>query len=206
MPGFFRTHLGLESIQPRENITTSIAVTSYYEPYYLSGAKLTYYLGSKVAIQGSVFNGFNTFIENNKNKTFGLSMIVTPNDKLSITLNSLSCDEKPDNQVRKQPRIYTDLYLSYKNRKLDIGAEANYGSQKNSGIIDTSKTENLLSFLLVARYHVNKKLRYLFRGEYFDDKAGILTGPMFNHLQERIGINLWGYTGGINIAPILTPT
>jgi hypothetical protein len=35
--GFFRTHIGLESIQPRENIASSIAVITYYEPYLMSG-------------------------------------------------------------------------------------------------------------------------------------------------------------------------
>jgi len=37
--GFFRTHIGLESIQPRENMTLSLATTTYFEPYFLSGAK-----------------------------------------------------------------------------------------------------------------------------------------------------------------------
>ena len=35
--GFFRTHIGLESIQPRENMTMSLATTTYFEPYFLSG-------------------------------------------------------------------------------------------------------------------------------------------------------------------------
>jgi hypothetical protein len=40
--GFFRTHLGCESIQPRENMNIGVALTTYYEPYFLSGIKLSY--------------------------------------------------------------------------------------------------------------------------------------------------------------------
>lgn len=40
--GVFRSHIGLESTQPRENITSSMTLANVYEPYFFSGAKLTY--------------------------------------------------------------------------------------------------------------------------------------------------------------------
>ena len=200
--GYFRTHIGLESIQPRENITTSIAVTTFYEPYFLSGAKLTYYLGDKLAFQGSVFNGFNSFVENNKSKAYGLSMVYNPNDRLSLTLNTLGCDESPDFQKRKQRRLYNDFYLSYKSPKLDFGCEFNYGVQENTKLSDTLKPATVISALIVGRYHFSKHFSGYLRGDYFDDRNQILTGVVLNHDNEQVGIHALGATAGMEIEPI----
>ena len=48
--GIFRSHIGVESTQPRENITSSISLVNNYEPYYFSGAKLTYVVNKKLAL------------------------------------------------------------------------------------------------------------------------------------------------------------
>lgn len=200
--GYFRTHLGLESIQPRENITSSIATTTYFEPYFLSGAKLTYYFGTKLAIQGSIFNGFNSFVENNKNKAYGLSMVYSPNSSLSITLNSITCDESPDIQKRKQKRIYNNVYLFYKSSKFDFGAEFNYGIQENTKLTDTFASATVISALAVGRFHFNKKLSAYMRVEYFDDRNEMLTGPVQNEFHKLVGVHDWGLTPGIEISPI----
>ena len=87
--GFFRTHIGLESIQPRENITMSLATTTYFEPYFLSGLKLTWQQSEKLAFQINSFNSFNQFIESNKNKAFGMSVAYSPTKKLSGSFSSI---------------------------------------------------------------------------------------------------------------------
>ncbi len=200
--GFFRTHIGLESIQPRENIASSTSVVNHYETYFLSGVKLTYSIGSKFSIQGGIFNGFNSFVENNKSKGFGLSMVYTPSDRLSLTLNSMICDESPDVQKRKQLRVYNDFYLFYKSPKFDFGFEFNYGIQQNSKLSDSLKTAIVISSLLVGRYHFNKKFSIYLRGEYYDDRNEILTGPVYNEKNKLVGIHVWGITPGLQIAPI----
>lgn len=200
--GFFRTHLGVESIQPRENITSSISTVTYYEPYYLSGAKLTFHLSSKFSVQVNAFNGFNTFIETNNTKAFGFSAVYDATDKLSFNFNSLYCDESPDNQLRKQDRLYNNFYFTYKSKRFDLAGEVNYGIQKNSLLSDTTATANILSTLLVARLRLNKKLSIYSRGEYFKDQNEILTGPVLNEFHKLVGLNLWGVTAGLEVKPI----
>lgn len=200
--GFFRTHLGVESIQPRENITTSISTTTYYEPYFLSGAKLTAKLSNKLTLQTGIFNGFNTFVETNSNKTFSFSAVYDANEHLSIVFNTLFCDETPDYQILKQPRIYNNLYFTYKSKKWDLGGEINYGLEQNAGLINTSETAYIFSSLLVSRYHFNKKLSIYGRGEYFLDRNEILTGPVFNSNHKLVGLDLVGGTGGFEFKPI----
>lgn len=193
--GFFKTHIGIESIQPRENITSSMSVVNYYDPYFLSGAKLTYQINSKLSLQANVFNGYNEYIENNKNKAIGFSALYDINKHISLTYNFLSCDETPDDVKTKHQRFYHNLYGTILIKKFTIGLDFSYGSQKNSLLLDTSKTANIYSGLLVAKYQAIKKLAIYGRGEYFSDKNQVLTG------KTNLGSYIFGATGGLEFKP-----
>ncbi len=194
--GFFKTHIGIESIQPRENITSSMSIVNFYEPYFLSGAKLTYQVNSKLSLQLNAFNGYNEYIDNNKNKALGFSALYDVNKNISLTYNLLSCDETPDNIATKHQRFYHNIYGTFKFNKLTIGAEANYGMQKNTLLTDTIKTATMYSGLLIAKYQVLKKVGVYTRGEYFSDKNKILTGT------TNIGSYIYGVTGGVEFKPL----
>ena len=200
--GFFRTHLGVESIQPRENITSSISTTTYYEPYYLSGAKLTTRFSDKFTFQTGIFNGFNTFVENNSNKTISFSFVYDPNNHLSFVNNTIICDESPDYQSRKQQRFYNNFYFTYKSKKWDLAGEFNMGLEKNAGLKDNNATAYMMSALLVSRLHWNKKISSYGRLEYFLDKNEILTGPVLNSYHQLVGLHLIGGSFGLELKPI----
>ena len=196
--GFFKTHVGLESFQPRENITTSMSIVNFYEPYFLSGAKLTYYASSKLSLQVNVFNGYNEYLDNNKNKAIGFSTSYTINDNLMLNYNFLTSDESPDNSPIKHQRFYNNFYATFHLNKLTLGAEANFGLQKNSVLTDTTKTASLYSGLIVAKYQVLKVLAPFARLETFNDPNKILTGSL------DIGKYIYGTTVGIEFKPYKT--
>lgn len=193
--GFFKTHVGIESFQPRENITSSMAIVSFYEPYYLSGAKLTYEINSKLLIQLNAFNGYNNYIENNKNKAFGFSAVYSPYKSLTFTYNFLTCDESPDNAVTKRQRFYNNFYTTLNLNRLQVGVEANYGLQKNSLLKDSTKTASMMSGLIVVKYRLLSKLSVYGREEYFADPDKILS------FDKNIGKQIYGTTGGIEYKP-----
>lgn len=198
--GLFRTHLGLESIQPRENIAHSIAVTTYFEPYYLSGAKLTYEVTDKLRFQACVLNGFNTFVDNNRNKAVGLSGVYDFSKRSSLTVNTLICDEA--DQPFSKKRIYNNAYFIHKREKLDLGAEFNVGSQRHSRLDNINATAFIYSGLLAVKYRCAKKFAVYGRGEFFEDSDEVLTGPVENEHHQLVGINLVGYTLGLEFTPI----
>lgn len=200
--GFFRTHIGLESIQPRENIASSIATTTYFEPYFLSGAKLTYSFSKKFTLQANAFNGFNTFVENNKSKAFGLSAVVTPNEHWAVTLNAITCDESPSDYPLPQQRLYTNVYGIYKSNRWDIGAEYNFGMQQNTRLTDSTQTAYMQSALLAVKYKTKHRLSFYVRGEFFSDPDEILTGPIVNSHHDLVGLHILGETVGIEYKPI----
>lgn len=201
--GFFRTHIGIESIQPRENIAYSIATTTYFEPYFLSGAKLTWNTNSKLTLQVNMFNSFNTFIEDNSNKAIGLSGYYEFNERLNITANSILCDETPRYALQKKTRLYNNLYLAFKSSKLDVGFEVNYGTQSNTRLSDSMATATMWSTLLALKWKIGNKMAVYSRGEYFYDPDEILTGPVENSNHSLVGLVIRGLTGGIEVKPIV---
>jgi hypothetical protein len=200
--GFFRTHFGLESIQPRENMTISLATTTYFEPYFLSGAKLTWQQSDKLAIQLNAFNSFNQFVETNKNKAVGLSIAYNPSSNLTTSFSTIVCDESLQGSFRKQLRWYNNLCVVYKTNRWVVGLENNFGMQQNSKLTDTSATATMFSSLLAVKYRITPKWASYLRGEVFFDPDEILTGPVQNEDHQLVGIDLTGGTVGFEFKPI----
>lgn len=198
--GYFRTHLGFESIQPRENMTTSVATTTYFEPYYLSGAKLSYALSSKITLVANVFNGFNSFVAVNNSKTVGLSINYEPSERVFFTYNNLL----GTNDIQQNKfRTYHNIYYAFKGKRWDVGAELNFGSQAHTKLADTTKTAYMVSGLVSVRYKIKKgKYGLYMRGEVFEDSDEILTGPVQNKNHQLVGVNLVGVTIGGQVKPL----
>lgn len=193
--GFFRSHIGVESIQPRENITSSMSMPDNFEPYCLAGAKLTYVFSSKLSLQLNTFNSFNSLVDYNKNKLFGFSAVYVPNSKVTFCYNFLTGDETTDTVRLKHQRYYNNFYATFKHKKFVLAAEANYGWQEHSKRGDTTKSAAILSGLIVARYQLLKKLAVYARSEYFSDPDMVLTGS------HDFGKSIMGTTGGIEFKP-----
>lgn len=205
--GFFRTHIGLESIQPRENMTLSLATTTYFEPYYLSGSKLTWQHSDKLAVQINVFNSFNQFLETNENKAVGLSIAYAPNEKISFTFSSLLCDESTAIPIintlqTTHMRLYSNLYIIHKTIRWFLGAEVNAGIQEHSDCINPQHSAYIFSALLAARYRMTHRWSSYVRMEMFSDKNEILTGPVINSNHAIIGPEIIGSTHGFEYKPI----
>lgn len=199
--GFFRTHIGLESIQPRENITSSIAITSYFEPYFMSGAKLTYKANEKLYIQANVFNSFNTFIETNDRKAIGISTLYEPTEYLSITFNSLLNDNHPIDSNQTLTRIYNNFYLVWRKERWTIGCEANLGLEEAKKNVGTHGWKGMCSSLLAAKYSFGHGFSGYGRLDYFSDPHEILTGPVYNDFHKLIGLQVASYTAGMEWKP-----
>lgn len=196
--GFFKTHIGIESFQPRENITSSMSIVGFFEPYYLSGAKLTYQAGQKLTLQTGVFNGYNTYIESNKNKMLTFSALYDFSDHFSMTYNFLTCDESPSGSKIKHQRFFHNLYGSIKYNKLDVGFEINYGAQQNTLKKDSTKQAHMFSGLLVMEYRLLKRWSVYAREEYYSDPDQILcTG-------YNMGKYITGTTLGFEFKPFKT--
>ncbi|MBA3662864.1 MAG: porin [Bacteroidetes bacterium] len=193
--GFFKTHIGLESFQPRENITSSMSILNFYDPYFLSGVKLTYLVTSRWSVQLAAFNGYNEYVDNNKNKAFDFSTKYKVNNNISFTYNFLTCDETPDYVKTKHQRFYQNLYGTFNFKKITVGFDLNYGLQQHSLKSDTSRTASVFGGLLVLKYMPFKKFGAYGRVEYFSDPNQVLTQKL------NTGNYVKGTTLGVEVIP-----
>ncbi len=196
--GVFRSHIGLESTQPRENVTSSMSLANVYEPYYFSGAKLTYNVNTKLSLQVNAFNSFSSIIETNKNKLIGASIVYSPNEALTFTYNFITGDDTPDSSKIKHQRYYHNLYLTYQKKKLSLGAEFNFGIQEYSKIIDTYtlSTAYMNSSLVVVKHQTFEQFGFYGRGEWFSDIDEMISAG------TKMGKYTWGATIGIEYKPV----
>lgn len=193
--GFFKSHIGLESFQPRENITCSMSIPNFHLPYYLSGAKLSYHLSPKLTLQASAFNGYNVYVDNNKNKALGISANFDPNKHISLTYNFFTCDETPD-AVKTKHQIYlNNLYATFLYSNLTLGVDLNYGFKQNSLKTDSSQTATMHAATFVGKYAFSKKISAYGRLEYFSDPNQTLTGRL------DLGNYIQGLTAGVELKP-----
>jgi opacity protein-like surface antigen len=196
--GVFRSHIGLESTQPRENVTSSMSLANVYEPYYFSGAKLTYNLNTKLSLQLNAFNSFSSIIETNKNKLIGTSVIYSPNQALTLTYNFITGDDTPDSSEIKHQRYYHNLYLTYQKKKLSLGAEFNFGIQDYTKIIETNtlSTAYMNSSLVVLKHQTFEQFGFYGRAEWFSDIDEMISAG------TKMGKYTWGTTIGVEYKPV----
>lgn len=193
--GFFKSHIGVESTEPRENITSSMAMADNFEPYYFAGAKLTYEVSDQLLLQVNSFNSYSTFVDNNKNKLIGTSIVYSPTNKISMTYNFLTGTETPDSVKTKQVRNYNNFYITYSSNKFLFALEANYGWQTNSSKKDSTKNAEMFSGLIVGKYQALSRIAVYARQEYFSDYDQMVTGSV------NFGRSLFGTTFGFEFKP-----
>lgn len=193
--GFFKSHVGVESTEPRENITSSMAMADNFEPYYFAGAKLTYEVSDQLLLQVNSFNSYSTYVDNNKNKLIGTSIVYSPTSKISMTYNFLTGTETPDSVKTKQVRNYNNFYITYSSNKFLLALEANYGWQTNSSKKDSTKNAELFSGLIVGKYQALPKIAVYARQEYFSDYDQMVTGTI------NFGKSMFGTTFGFEFKP-----
>jgi len=198
--GFFRTHIDAESALPKENITASVTVATYHEPYYEAGARLSYKPNSKLSFDLYVLNGYNLYEDNNDKKSFGLLATYACNDALSIGYSNYIGSNAERGDSISRFRNYENVFLNYQKKRIKMQAGFNFCNQRNADTLQNS-TANLFSGFATARYSVCSKAGVYARGEFFNDASGFLSGSFTDKINRTTGVKLWGVTVGTEFKP-----
>lgn len=200
--GFFRTHVGAEGLHPSENFTSSVSITTFYEPYYESGIRLNYNPNQKLAINLFVLNGYNIFEDNNEKKSFGMLVTYALGDKGSIGYNNYIGDDTPQAADSiSHLRFYNNVFFNYTIKKLKIQLGLDYATQKNSHITYVKDKATMYSGLLGLKYQMKEKYAIYGRGEMFNDPEGFMSGVFTDKQSKLTGFKLWGATLGLEYKP-----
>jgi hypothetical protein len=198
--GFFRTHVGTEALLPKENYTSSIAMTTYYEPFYEAGLRLNYNPTEKLSFYLYVLNGYNIYEDNNRKKSGGLLVTYIFNDNLNIGYSGYYGDDSPVGRG-SHFRTFHNAFLNFKGKKIKLTAGIDFATQQNSDLKDTTKLANAMGAVLIASYNATAKYRIYARGEMFTDADGFLSGIFIDNTNEVTGLKLFGATLGVEYKP-----
>ncbi len=199
--GFFRTHLGTESLLPKENIASSLAVGTFYEPFYESGFRLNYVPNAKWIINLYALNGYNRFVDNNDKKSFGALITYAFGDKGNIGYSNYIGDDGAQGDTVNHTFFHQNLFVNYQIKKLKIQAGVDYCTKQHADLGDPSKSASVLSGLATFKYQFRKRCAAYVRGEFFDDAMAVMDTVFVDKNGYLTGFQLWGVTCGVEYKP-----
>ncbi len=199
--GFFRTHIGAEGLYPKENIASSIAIPTWFEPYFEAGLKFNYLPTDKLTLNLYLLNGYNVYRDSNKKKGAGLQALYAFTDKMNIGYTNYFGDESEQSDSITHTRIYNNIFLNYEvsNFKFTVGID--FAMQQNSSLEEADQPASMYSGLIAIRYMIGEHFDVYARGEMFNDPDGFLSGAFLNNNNELTGLSISGGTLGLEYKP-----
>jgi predicted porin len=127
--GKFVTPLGAEVIETKDNWNYSRGLLfTFAIPFYHFGVRATYAASDKVTAIAYVVNGWNNVTDNNRDKSIGLTAILKPTSKLTLTENYLMGNENTATGIKTNRRHVLDSITTYTvNKRLSAMANYDYG-------------------------------------------------------------------------------
>jgi hypothetical protein len=169
-----------------------------YVPYYVSGAKLTLPLSSKLIWYFWVLNGWQQIQDLNTQKSITSQLEFRPAEKLMFNWNIYVGDERSVAAPNFRKRYFTDLYMVYNpDGKFSSTVCSYIGNQKS--VNQANEEEDRIW------WQINSSVRYRFtpswslssRLEYFDDPKSVQITSI-NPLTS--GFAAGSFTLGLNYA------
>ena len=198
--GFFRTHTGAEALFPKENITSSVSIATFNEPYYEAGFRVNYKPTDKLAIDLYALNGYNIYEDNNKKKSFGLLAVYTFNDRVNIGYSNYLGDDAAPPVTGSRFRIFQSLFINYIGEKIKLQGDLDYAIQQNGDTAQNSSARMVSGFATI-RYQAVKRFAVYSRGEFITDPSGFLSGAFTDNTNRTTGLKLFGITAGMEYKP-----
>lgn len=187
--GIFSSHLGFESAVGKDNWTLTRSLFADNSPYFETGAKISYTSpGGKWFLSGLLLNGWQRIqrLPGNSTPAFGHQLTYRPNARLTLNSGSFIGNDKADSL--RQMRYFHNFYAIYQvNKKIGLTAGFDIGAeQKEKG---SNKYNTWYTPVLIIKYNASDKFSLTARGEYYQDKAGVIIAT-----GTRNGFKTFGYS------------
>lgn len=187
--GYFLTHIGSESLMPKDNWFSSHSlITAHAEPYFQSGVKGSY-SGEQLSFALMILNGFGIFNENNDNKTFGWSVGFNPSKDISLGYNAIIGNESPLNSKANTLFLNNINFEFHPMSNLDLKGQIDILMQDIPDVSKPGETKSgtFIGFAAQGRYHLTEKIRAMLRLAYGTNDDGIVGGVSKNFLDASLG-------------------
>ena len=174
--GKFVTSLGYEVIEGydgwNDNATRSF-LFGYAIPFTHTGVRAAYAFSPRVSGTLMVVNGWDNARDNNREKSVGAQLALTPSPAISVLFSMMWGPERTGNN--SDPRTILDGVAIWKPREgLTIGVNGDWGSEQGAaGGGGDARWSGLAGYVRVARA---TGCALTLRGEVFEDRDGVRTG------------------------------
>jgi hypothetical protein len=191
--GVFPSHIGLESAVGKDNWTLTRSIEADNTPYYESGARIGYTSADeKWFVSALILNGWQHIkpVEGSSLPSFGTQVTYKPSPGITLNSSTFLGTDKPDSSRRM--RYFHNFYGIFQldNRwaatvNFDIGAEQ---ADKHE------EAMNLwFSSMVALRYTPTVNTAVAIRGEYYDDRHGVMIASNTPH-----GFKTWGFSANFD--------
>lgn len=189
--GVFASHIGFESAIRKDcwNLTRSMLADN--TPYYEAGAKLSYTTDNgKWFLSGMILNGWQRMqrVSGNSLPSFGTQVTFKPSSAITLNSSTFIGTDKPDSA--RQMRYFHNFYGIFQVApKWGIIAGFDYGMEEKSPM--SSSMNTWTSPVVIVRYAASEKVTLAMRGEYYNDKSGVIiaTGTVNGFKTTGISFN-----------------
>ena len=180
--GKFVTHLGYEVIEGYDgyddNYSRSI-LFGYAIPFTHTGVKASYAFSSKVAGMVEVVNGWDLLRDNNRSKSVGAQLALTPVAPLQVLLNWIGGPELANNNHSNR-NVFDLVAILKPTSTLTLGLNGDYGKENGTSLVNPGSDATWKGIAGYATYALTSKFSVALRGETFRDEDGVRLGTGTN--------------------------
>jgi len=176
--GKYITHMGYEVIEGydgyNDNYSRSI-LFGYAIPFTHTGVKASYAFSSKVAGMVEVVNGWDLLRDNNRSKSVGAQLTLTPVAPLQVLLNWIGGPELAnDNHTNRN--VFDLVAILKPTNTLTLGVNGDYGKENGTSLVNPGSDATWKGIAGYATLALTNKFSVALRGETFHDEDGVRLG------------------------------
>ena len=174
--GKFVTHHGYEVIDGydgwNDNVTRSF-LFGFAIPFTHTGIRAAYAFSDRISGTVMVVNGWDVATDNNRQKSVGAQLSLTPAPEWTVVLNGMYGAERPDNSG--DARTMLDMVAMWKPRgRVSLGLNMDHGSEVDAVVPgQNARWDGVAAY---ARVDVARRFSLVARAEQFGDWDGARTG------------------------------
>ena len=176
--GKYVTHLGYELIEGydgyNDNYSRSL-LFGYAIPFTHTGVKVSYAFSARAAAMVEVVKGWDLVHDNNRAKSLGAQITVTPNPALSASLNWIGGPEIA-NDTRTRRNVFDFVATLKPVPSLTLGINGDYGIEDGTSRVNIGRDAIWKGVAAYATYTLSRQFSVALRGETLRDEGGTRFG------------------------------
>lgn len=187
--GILPSHIGFESAVGKDCATLTRSLLADNSPYYEAGLKIGYTSASEKWYLAALYlNGWQRIqkIEGNQTPAFGTQITYKPSSKTTLNWSTYIGNEQPDND--RKWRYFNNFYAQFKlSDKTNVTTGFDIGAQQT--LNGSSDYDVWYSPILIVQYKPASKIQLGLRGEYYQDKQGVIIATGTENGFKTVGIS-----------------